>query len=98
MKVCIFLPLALSGLSPFLSGFAQRQAPIFPLANHDFSISQMTKPRVFRNSEFNVNALLALASKLRQQPCTCDTSKRPLTGSLNWVIFVVFEDGVEWAF
>jgi hypothetical protein len=58
----------------------------------------MAKPKVFKFSEFDLEALLALASRLRERPCSCDRSKPPLTGSLNWVIFVVFDDGVEWAF
>ena len=58
----------------------------------------MAKLKVFRYSDFNLDALLALASRLRKQACSCDTSKPPLAGSLNWVIFVAFEDGVEWVF
>ncbi|EMT64214.1 hypothetical protein FOC4_g10010705 [Fusarium odoratissimum] len=36
--------------------------------------------------------------KLRGRSCTCDESKAPKSGSLNWVIFLTFDDGVEWAF
>ncbi|KAK4153916.1 hypothetical protein C8A00DRAFT_33317 [Chaetomidium leptoderma] len=58
----------------------------------------MTRPIVFRYSQFNLDALLGLASGLRKQACTCDESKPPLAGSLNWVIFVSFGDSVEWVF
>ncbi|KAK4031791.1 hypothetical protein C8A01DRAFT_41762 [Parachaetomium inaequale] len=59
-----------------------------------------TRPVVFRYapSQFDLDALLLLASRLRQQPCSCNKSKPPLAGSLNWAIFVSFDDGVEWAF
>ena len=55
----------------------------------------MAKLKVFRYSDFDLDALLALASSLRKQACSCDKSKPPLAGSLNWVIFVSFADGVE---
>ncbi|KAI6779100.1 uncharacterized protein J7T54_007555 [Emericellopsis cladophorae] len=32
------------------------------------------------------------------RPCTTDVSKRPKAGSLNWVIFITFDDGIEWVF
>lgn len=32
------------------------------------------------------------------KPSTCDETQNPLTGAFNWVITVVFEDGVEWLF
>jgi hypothetical protein len=51
---------------------------------------------IFAYAKFNLDALLLLAKKLRGHPCTTDISKRPKTGSLNWVIFIVFNDGVEW--
>lgn len=56
------------------------------------------KDRIFRYADFNVDALLDLCRALRGQPCTCDRSKPPKTGSLNWVVFVTFDDGVEWVF
>lgn len=56
------------------------------------------KEKIFRYAKFNLDALLALAEKLRCRPCTCDVSKPPKTGSLNWVIFVSFDDGVDWVF
>jgi hypothetical protein len=58
----------------------------------------MAKLKVFRYSHFDLDALLLLAGTLRKQACSCDNSKPPLAGSLNWVIFVSFEDGVEWVF
>ncbi|GAB1311527.1 hypothetical protein MFIFM68171_01737 [Madurella fahalii] len=58
----------------------------------------MTKPKVFRYTQFDLDALLALASRLRRHPCSCDISKPPLAGSLNWVVFVSFDDGISWAF
>jgi hypothetical protein len=48
--------------------------------------------------DFNLDALLALASRLGGGPCTCDTSKTPALGCHNFVIFLSFEDGTEWAF
>lgn len=56
------------------------------------------QPSIFRWSKFNLEALLSLATKLRGRPCTCDESKAPKTGSLNWVIFITFDDGVQWVF
>ena len=58
----------------------------------------MAKPRIFRYSQFNLDALLALAYALRDQPCTSDKSKPPMAGSLNWAILVSFDDEVEWTF
>ncbi|UNI19485.1 hypothetical protein JDV02_005667 [Purpureocillium takamizusanense] len=56
------------------------------------------KEKIFRYANFNLDALLALAEKLRCRPCTCDVSKPPKFGSLNWVIFVSFDDGIDWVF
>lgn len=56
------------------------------------------RERIFRYAKFNVDALLDLCHSLRGRLCTCDRSKPPKTGSLNWVIFVTFDDGVEWVF
>ncbi|KAI3316650.1 kinase-like domain-containing protein [Xylariaceae sp. AK1471] len=53
---------------------------------------------IFNFAKFNVDALLALAGELRGQSCTCDVSKAPKSGSLNWVIFVSFDDGIDWVF
>lgn len=58
----------------------------------------MAKLKVFWYSDFDLDALLTLARRLWKQACSCDTSKPPLAGSLNWVVFVSFEDGVEWVF
>ena len=54
--------------------------------------------KIFAYAKFNLDVLLALAAKLRGQPCTSDPSKRPQTGSLNWVVFITFDDGIEWVF
>ncbi|KAM3528035.1 hypothetical protein MY4038_006095 [Beauveria bassiana] len=54
--------------------------------------------QIFRHTRFGLDALLALAGDLRGRKCTCDTTAAPKTGSMNWVIFVSFDDGVQWAF
>ncbi|EWZ99916.1 hypothetical protein FOWG_00294 [Fusarium oxysporum f. sp. lycopersici MN25] len=56
------------------------------------------RPRVFAYAKFNIDALISLATNLRGQPCTVDTSTRPKAGSTHWVIFITFEDGIEWVF
>ncbi|KAL5595116.1 hypothetical protein FOVSG1_008805 [Fusarium oxysporum f. sp. vasinfectum] len=56
------------------------------------------RPRVFAYAKFNLDALISLATNLRGQPCTVDTSTRPKAGSTHWVIFITFEDGIEWVF
>ncbi|KAI1059410.1 hypothetical protein LB506_012681 [Fusarium annulatum] len=56
------------------------------------------RPRIFRWAKFNLEALLMLAEKLRGRSCTCDESQVPKSGSLNWVIFITFDDAVEWVF
>nr|RBR02773.1 hypothetical protein FVER53263_03729 [Fusarium verticillioides] len=53
------------------------------------------RPKVFAYATFGLDALISLASKLRGQSYTVDTTTRPKTGR---VIFVTFEDGVEWVF
>lgn len=58
----------------------------------------LAKPRVLWHEKFNLPALLERASQLRNVPCCCDLPRRPISGSLNWVIFLTFEDGVEWVF
>lgn len=54
--------------------------------------------RVFHYADFNLDALLALAGGLRGVACTCDLSTLPKAGGLNWVIFVKFDDEIEWVF
>jgi len=56
------------------------------------------KTGVFFYATFDLSALLHLAGQLRNIPCSCDSSKQPESGSLNWAIFLPFEDGVEWVF
>ncbi|CVK88378.1 uncharacterized protein FMAN_04945 [Fusarium mangiferae] len=57
-----------------------------------------SRPRISRWAKFNLEALLLLAEKLRGRSCTCDESQGPKSGSLNWVIFITFDDGVQWVF
>ncbi|KAF5017868.1 hypothetical protein F66182_10163 [Fusarium sp. NRRL 66182] len=54
------------------------------------------KDKIYYYAKFNLSALLSLSEQRRGQPCTCDASQMPKSGSLNWVIFVSFEDGIEW--
>ncbi|KAF5550716.1 kinase-like domain-containing protein [Fusarium mexicanum] len=54
--------------------------------------------KIYYFATFNLQALLSLAEQRRGQPCTCDITQMPKCGSLNWVIFICFPDGVEWAF
>lgn len=56
------------------------------------------KDKIYYFADFNLDALLSLAEGRRGQPCTCDVSQMPKTGSLNWVVFIQFHDGVEWVF
>ena len=53
---------------------------------------------IYAHASFDLAALFSIARAIRQKDCTCDESQRPKSGSLNWVIFIVFEDGVEWVF
>ncbi|ENH69519.1 hypothetical protein FOC1_g10011875 [Fusarium oxysporum f. sp. cubense race 1] len=54
--------------------------------------------RVFAYAKFNIDALISLATNLLGQSCTVNTSTRPKAGSTHWVIFITFEDGIEWVF
>lgn len=58
----------------------------------------MASDRIFTYAKFNLAALLGRATTLRQQPCSCQPSERPLCGSLNWAVILTFDDGVEWIF
>ncbi|KAI9155781.1 hypothetical protein HJFPF1_08370 [Paramyrothecium foliicola] len=53
---------------------------------------------IFMYRQFNLDALLNLAGGLRQRTCSCDRTKRPVSGSLNWVVELIFDDGVTWIF
>ncbi|KAM5357413.1 hypothetical protein ACJZ2D_016290 [Fusarium nematophilum] len=54
---------------------------------------------IFAHADFNLDALLSLAADLRGgRPCTVDVTQRPKAGRLNWVIFITFDDGIEWVF
>ncbi|KPM38167.1 hypothetical protein AK830_g8396 [Neonectria ditissima] len=57
-----------------------------------------TRERIFAYGKFNLDNLLFLAAQLRGRPCTCDRSRKPNAGSLNWVIFIIFDDEIEWVF
>ncbi|KAF5599289.1 RNase H domain-containing protein [Fusarium pseudoanthophilum] len=56
------------------------------------------RPKVFAYANFDLDAIISHASKLRGQSCTVDTSTRPKAGSTHWAVFITFEDGVEWVF
>lgn len=56
------------------------------------------RANLFAHSTFNVAALLQIARDFRGIQCSCDETQTPKIGSLNWVILIVFEDGVEWVF
>lgn len=56
----------------------------------------MAMPKPYLIPKFSLEALLTLASSLRNRPCTCDMSKPPMSGSMNWAIIVTFDDGVDW--
>lgn len=53
---------------------------------------------VFQHARFNLQAVLQLAERLRNVPCSCDSSQTPRSGSCNWAIVLSFMDGVEWLF
>ncbi|KAL4894791.1 kinase-like domain-containing protein [Aspergillus ambiguus] len=61
-------------------------------------VHKTRKANIFTYAKFNVAALLSLAYSIRGKECSCDETQRPKSGSLNWVIFLSFEDGVEWVF
>lgn len=61
-------------------------------------VSGSMTERIFFYAKFHLNALLSLAESLRGRPCACDASKQPKAGSLNWAIFICFDDGIEWVF
>jgi hypothetical protein len=58
----------------------------------------VTRTGVFSYATFDLPALLRLAGQLRNIPCSCDSLRQAESGSWNWVIFLSFDDGVEWAF
>lgn len=60
--------------------------------------NQQRDAPVFTYAQFNVSALLHLAERLRNKPCAWDPLQRPKSGSLNWAIFLRFDDDVEWVF
>lgn len=56
------------------------------------------KDKIYYYADFNLEALLSLSEQHRGLPCTCEVSQMPKSGSLNWAIFVSFDDGIEWVF
>ena len=60
--------------------------------------NRQQKASIFTYTLFDVTALLSIAQGIRGKTCTCDYSQCPKSGSLNWVIFITFEDGFEWVF
>ncbi|KAJ5264422.1 hypothetical protein N7505_007215 [Penicillium chrysogenum] len=61
-------------------------------------VHKAREANIFTYAKFDVAALLSLAYCIRGKECSCDETQRPNSGSLNWVIFISFEDGVEWVF
>ena len=61
-------------------------------------MTTMRRCEIFFYAEFNLQALLKLAERLRGRPCTCNEFQRPKAGAFNFVIFLMFDDGVEWIF
>lgn len=53
---------------------------------------------IFFHGDYDLPALLGLAERLRDRPCTCDESQIPQSGAFNWAILFKFDDGVEWVF
>lgn len=60
--------------------------------------NRQQKASIFTYALFDVAALLSIAQGIRGKTCTCDYFQHPKSGSLNWVIFITFEDGVERGF
>ncbi|EPE09970.1 rnase h domain containing protein [Ophiostoma piceae UAMH 11346] len=57
------------------------------------------RDKIFSFAPFNLDALLSLATQLRGgMACTTNVSQTPKSGCLNWVIFIAFNDGIEWVF
>lgn len=56
------------------------------------------KDKIYYFADFNLEALLSLSEQIRGRKCTCDVTTKPKHGCLNWVIFVTFDDGIEWVF
>lgn len=61
-------------------------------------VHKVQKENIFAYAKFNIAALLSLAYSIRGKECSCDETKRPNSGSLNWVVFISFDDGVQWIF
>lgn len=64
----------------------------------DAETSAMRGSDVFFYAEFDLAALLKLVERLRGRPCSCNQFQRPCAGAFNFVVFLEFDDGVEWVF
>jgi len=60
--------------------------------------SSRRKRDIYLHADFNLRHLLKLAEQLRGRGCTCNESQSPKSGAFNFVIFLEFDDGVEWGF
>lgn len=57
------------------------------------------RPNILTYANFDRQALCRQASTLRQGvSCACNPDQRPVSGTFNWAIFILFEDGVRWIF
>ncbi|KAL1864821.1 hypothetical protein VTK73DRAFT_5633 [Phialemonium thermophilum] len=59
---------------------------------------QVFRTGVHKYANFNLTALLQLAESIRGQQCYCDETQTPKRGTFNWVVTLVFGDGVKWIF
>ena len=50
------------------------------------------KDKTYYYADFHLEVLLSLSKQRRGRPCTCEVSQMPESGSLNWVIFICFDD------
>ena len=69
-----------------------------PVGETHFIMDISRLSRLSTRHNFDLPALLRRAAELRQTPCSCDESQQYLGGGLNCVVFLTFEDGVEWIF
>jgi hypothetical protein len=62
-------------------------------------MSRSQKLEIFTYADFDLEALCRRASNLRQgASCVCDPDQRPASGSFNWAVFILFDDGTRWVF
>lgn len=53
---------------------------------------------IFVYAEFDLNALLTLATSMRGRAVKCDRSQYLAEGAMNWALEISFDDGVHWIF